>query len=320
VVSATAPLALTAGNMTIDLSAYATLASPTFTGNPKAPTPATADNTTSIATTAFVKAQGYATGSFLPLTGGTLTGTLTISAAAPILNLTKAAAGQANAIFGRTGANARWALNLGDTLAEGGSNAGSNFTIARYDDNGTLIETDLTIGRNTGNATFARALNVSGLLAPGGGIAGVADGSNAAAGNVGEFKSAQLVQASAVNIANSTATPIFSLGSAGATLTAGDWDVDGYVGFSGAAATAVQYISAGLATTSGAVPQADNASSIFEPLYGNTPFNFISYIKYALPTLRVNVTASQDVFLNVFVGFTPGSVGAFGFIRARRVR
>jgi len=38
-----------------DLSAYAPLASPTFTGDPKAPTPATADNDTSIATTAYVK-------------------------------------------------------------------------------------------------------------------------------------------------------------------------------------------------------------------------------------------------------------------------
>jgi hypothetical protein len=37
----------------------ANIASPTFTGDPKAPTPATADNDTSIATTAFVKAQGY---------------------------------------------------------------------------------------------------------------------------------------------------------------------------------------------------------------------------------------------------------------------
>lgn len=39
----------------------ADLASPVFTGDPRAPTPATADNDTSIATTAFVKAQGYLT-------------------------------------------------------------------------------------------------------------------------------------------------------------------------------------------------------------------------------------------------------------------
>jgi hypothetical protein len=39
-----------------DLSAYAPKASPTFTGNPQAPTPAPGDNDQSIATTAFVQA------------------------------------------------------------------------------------------------------------------------------------------------------------------------------------------------------------------------------------------------------------------------
>jgi hypothetical protein len=52
-----------------NLASYATLASPTFTGDPKAPTPSTADNDTSIATTAFVKAQAYA-----PLASPTFTG------------------------------------------------------------------------------------------------------------------------------------------------------------------------------------------------------------------------------------------------------
>jgi hypothetical protein len=37
----------------------APLASPVFTGDPRAPTPTTSDNDTSVATTAFVKAQGY---------------------------------------------------------------------------------------------------------------------------------------------------------------------------------------------------------------------------------------------------------------------
>jgi hypothetical protein len=41
-------------------SGFAPLASPLFTGNPRGPTPATSDNDTSLATTAFVKAQGYA--------------------------------------------------------------------------------------------------------------------------------------------------------------------------------------------------------------------------------------------------------------------
>jgi hypothetical protein len=43
------------------LDAKAPIASPTFTGTPKSTTPATADNSTNIATTAWVKAQGYIT-------------------------------------------------------------------------------------------------------------------------------------------------------------------------------------------------------------------------------------------------------------------
>jgi hypothetical protein len=56
VVSATAPLNYNSGtqNISIDLSAYATLASPALTGNPTAPTPTAGDNDTSVATTAFV--------------------------------------------------------------------------------------------------------------------------------------------------------------------------------------------------------------------------------------------------------------------------
>jgi hypothetical protein len=45
---------------------YAPLASPTFTGTPAAPTVATADNSTTIATTAYVKNQGYATSGAIP--------------------------------------------------------------------------------------------------------------------------------------------------------------------------------------------------------------------------------------------------------------
>ncbi|KTE89297.1 hypothetical protein [Desulfitobacterium hafniense] len=55
----------------VELDKKANLASPTLTGTPTAPTAATATNNTQIATTAFVKAQGN-----LPLTGGTMTGTL----------------------------------------------------------------------------------------------------------------------------------------------------------------------------------------------------------------------------------------------------
>ena len=56
-------------NLVTDLGLKAPLASPNLTGIPVAPTPTTADNTTKIATTAFVKAQGYLTGA--PTDGNT---------------------------------------------------------------------------------------------------------------------------------------------------------------------------------------------------------------------------------------------------------
>jgi hypothetical protein len=57
ITSVTAPLAVTSGNLSVNLSSYAPLASPAFTGNPTAPTAALADNDTSIATTAFVQQE-----------------------------------------------------------------------------------------------------------------------------------------------------------------------------------------------------------------------------------------------------------------------
>lgn len=62
-ISANAPLSYdnVAGLLTLDLSPYALLNSPAFTGTPTAPTPATNDNSTAIATTAFVNAQGFLT-------------------------------------------------------------------------------------------------------------------------------------------------------------------------------------------------------------------------------------------------------------------
>jgi hypothetical protein len=89
----TAPTPATSDNDTsiattafVKAQAYAPLASPALTGDPTAPTPATSDNDTSIATTAFVKAQAYA-----PLASPALTGTPTAPTAATSTNTTQLA-------------------------------------------------------------------------------------------------------------------------------------------------------------------------------------------------------------------------------------
>ena len=63
---------------TASLAVYAPLASPVFTGDARAVTPATSDNDTSIATTAYVKNQGYATSSAV----GTALGSFLLSTTA----------------------------------------------------------------------------------------------------------------------------------------------------------------------------------------------------------------------------------------------
>lgn len=62
----------TATQTALDLKAN--LASPTFTGAPKAPTPATADDSTTLATTAFIKNQNYVVTSWTITAGNGLTG------------------------------------------------------------------------------------------------------------------------------------------------------------------------------------------------------------------------------------------------------
>jgi hypothetical protein len=156
----------------------ALLAGPAFTGTPTAPTAAQTVNNTQLATTAFVttKVAGY-----LPLTGGTLSGALTInftSTTLPVLTLTdtasgggswlklnyaaNAAGGASAALISAAGANQRWAIFLGNGDAESGGNAGSNFNISRYGDTGVGIDSPFSIARSSGAVSFSGTVAANG--------------------------------------------------------------------------------------------------------------------------------------------------------------
>jgi hypothetical protein len=116
-------------------------------------------------------------GTFLPNTGGTVTGQVTIAPTATatepalILNKTAANSGtQNNAIYGEVGGKLRWSMWLGQAGAEGTSNSGSDFVISRYDATGTLIENALTILRTDGSVTIKQGLTAFSLRATGSGI------------------------------------------------------------------------------------------------------------------------------------------------------
>jgi hypothetical protein len=97
---------------------------------------------------------------YLPTSGGTMTGDLTINknngAVALYLN---GANTYDKFIVIKTGGLSRWALGSNST-AESGNNSGSNFIIYRYNDSGNNIGNALWISRATGVVTFANAPKV----------------------------------------------------------------------------------------------------------------------------------------------------------------
>ena len=136
----------------------ANIASPTFTGDPKAPTPTAGDNDTSIATTAFVQgALTTALGSYVLKAGDTMTGDLTISKASPVLYFDKTLGG-VNVVYGRVAGVARWGLFLGEGTTESGGASGaggSDFVILRYNNSGAVFgPIPLKINRADGTMTL----------------------------------------------------------------------------------------------------------------------------------------------------------------------
>lgn len=79
------------------------------------------------------------------------------------LVLAKSAPGgsNTNTILGRTGIANRWIIQPGNGEPETGANAGSNFGIYRYADDGSFINATMTMNRANGNAIFYAGIDVA---------------------------------------------------------------------------------------------------------------------------------------------------------------
>jgi hypothetical protein len=295
----------------------ALLASPAFTGTPQAPTPTAADNSTNIATTAFVAGS---LGSYLPLSGGTITSTLAVngqlttssiiangamwiqgassylrltpSSGNPLIQLNAAAVGAARQIQGATALSLRWYVNVGDSTAESGSNAGSNFSILACSDAGAVLTTPLSINRASGAVT----------------IHGSSTNDSAAAGFVGETIAAAITT-------NQAMTTGVALNVGSVSLTAGDWDVDGYVQFVPSAAPTA--LACGINATSATMPVGNTQYSTQQLVLA-----FTSAATQVLNTgrTRVSLAATTSVYLVAQGTFASGTLNAQGYISARRRR
>jgi hypothetical protein len=111
---------------------------------------------------------------FLPLTGGSLSGNLTVNSTHLTLNSAGADgwltlnrhAGSNAVIMGETNGSPRWMLLLPTNTPETGANAGSNLTVNRFSDAGLFLGTTLSINRATGVVDFAAPPTVGGGLMP----------------------------------------------------------------------------------------------------------------------------------------------------------
>lgn len=101
-------------------------------------------------------------GSFLPLTGGVMQGDITMSLS-KVLKL-DGLAGTTRKLAGYTGNVLRWEMELGGSGAESGANAGSDFALKAYADNGAAILTPLIVRRDDGEAEFYGPVQFNGMV------------------------------------------------------------------------------------------------------------------------------------------------------------
>lgn len=139
---------------------------------------------------------------------------------------------------------------------------------------------------------------------------GVTDGSNAGAGEVGEYISSSVLIGSAVSLTSLAITNITSI-----SLTAGDWDVSGTVAF------------VGPATVTATISAISSISSTFETIGSSNNINNENQTGFAgyscnrpVGPRRYSLSSTTTIYLIGQANFSVSTYSAYGFIGARRVR
>jgi hypothetical protein len=140
-------------------------------------------------------------------------------------------------------------------------------------------------------------------------LKGVTDGSDAAAGVVGEFISS--VVTTGVGLTNGVVANVTSI-----ALTAGDWDVQGEAWINPGSGCA--QISAAISTVSATQPTAPGTNMARQSI--NATLTAGAYSILTLRPCRVSVSGTTTMYLVAVSAFTGGSTSATGVISARRVR
>lgn len=142
---------------------------------------------------------------------------------------------------------------------------------------------------------------------------GTATNDSAAAGYIGEYISSTVLSGAGVSLTSVAAANVTSI-----SLSAGDWDVWGSVGFTPAGSTVTTNQGGWISTTSATLPTVPNGGAeVF-----NAPIQTAGAASNLLPVglMRLNISGTTTVYLSAFAQFSVSTETAYGFIGARRVR
>ncbi len=164
------------------------------------------------------------------------------------------------------------------------------------------------IGSTTASTGKFTTLQATGLITPSAGIAGVTNGTNAAAGNIGEYPTPGTTAGTSLTSSAAANCTSFS-------LAAGTWDVQGTITFVPAGSTVVTYGVAGISTTSATLPAGNTGASVQIP--GSNTAGVALGI--STPVVRLAVASTTTAYLVGFSVFSVSTETCSGFIRATRV-
>ncbi|HIH2745556.1 hypothetical protein L3V59_13825 [Burkholderia aenigmatica] len=185
---------------------------------------------------------------------------------------------------------------------------------------GFLISNGLSTNPSFGNTVTT--LTATGAITPTqtSGIVGTTTNNNANAGSVGEYICAQVTNGGSpsgcrtnsstpVSLATGTYANVTSI-----SLTAGDRDMEGSVGFLPAGSTVMGAQVSGISTTSATLGPADSHAAVEEANVTGLASTM------ATPRSRISVASTTTVYLVAYASFSTSTCTAVGFVTARRVR
>lgn len=144
-------------------------------------------------------------------------------------------------------------------------------------------------------------------------IPGTTTNGDATAGNVGQYISSTVLSGAAVVLTTATPANVTSI-----SLTGGDWDVWGTVGFVANAATTATIFEGGISQTSATLPTPPGSGAYSQ--FGLSVAAAGLMPVFPIGSVRVPLAATTTVYLVAQSTFAVNAMSAYGFIAARRRR